>query len=133
MNFLENNDLGKLILRFGVGFLMLFHGYAKITHGVGFIESSLVNAGFPAFIAYGIYIGEIVAPMFLILGIKVRLSALIITFSMLSAIFLAHANDIFTLTPHGAWSVELPMFYIFSSLAIVFFGAGKYSINKNLA
>ena len=29
-----NDDLAKLILRLMVGFLMLFHGIAKVSHGV---------------------------------------------------------------------------------------------------
>lgn len=53
------SDIGKLILRLALGLMMLFHGYAKITHGVGFIESKFMAMGIPAFFAYTVYIGEI--------------------------------------------------------------------------
>jgi len=80
--------------------------------------------------AYGVYIGEIVAPIFLIIGFKVRISALIIAFTMFNAILLVHLNDIFTTTKTGAWGIELPMLFLLSSLAIVFLGSGKYMITK---
>ena len=131
MNILENADLGKLILRLSVGGLMLFHGFAKILHGVDFIKGVLVNAGLPGFMAYGVYIGEVIAPILLILGLKVRLSASIIIFTMLNAIVLVHMNDILSVTKHGAWAIEVQMFYILSALAIIFFGAGKYTLNKS--
>jgi len=129
MRFWENDDLGKLILRVTLAVLMLFHGYAKLTHGVGFIEGMLTGAGLPAIMAYGVYIGEIIAPILLILGVQVRLSALVIVFTILTAIFLVHINDIFTVTKHGAWGIELPMFFLLASLAIIFLGAGKYTIS----
>lgn len=128
MNILENANLGRLILRLMVGGLMLFHGYAKLIHGVGFIEQTLINAGLPGYIAYGVYIGEIVAPIFLIIGLQVRLSALVIIFTMINAIVLVNLDKITSVTQHGAWAIEVPMFYLLSSLAIVFLGAGRYTL-----
>ncbi len=130
MKILENEDLGKLILRITVASLMLFHGYEKIIHGIGSVEGALVNAGLPAFISYGSYIGEVIAPVLLILGLKVRFSALMIIFTMLTAVVLTHANDIFSITQYGAWVIEIQMFYMLSSLAIIFLGSGKYTINN---
>jgi putative oxidoreductase len=53
---------GKLLLRLAVGGLMLFHGLHKLFGGVGFISGMLVEKGLPGFIAYGVLIGEVVAP-----------------------------------------------------------------------
>lgn len=52
-DFLRNQDLGLLVLRISVGGLLLFHGVAKLLHGVGFIEGMLAALGLPGFIAYG--------------------------------------------------------------------------------
>lgn len=128
MGFIYNSDLGKLLLRFSVGFLMLFHGYGKLIHGIGFIEGVVVDAGLPSFVAYGVYVGEIVAPILLILGIQARISALVIAFTMINAIVLVHLDEIFTLTKHGALSIELPLFFLLSSLAVFFLGGGRYKV-----
>jgi putative oxidoreductase len=64
------SDVAKLVLRFTVGFLLLFHGIAKINYGVSFVEELLASKGLPTIIAYGAYIGEIVAPIMLIIGLK---------------------------------------------------------------
>lgn len=127
----QNEDMAKLVLRFAVGFLMLFHGVAKVTHGVGFLEGMFSSMGLPAFFAYGVYIGEIVAPIMLIVGYKVRIASILIIGTMLVAIAMAHSGDIFALTKHGAWAIEILVFYILAATAILFQGAGKYSIDKN--
>ncbi|MEA1880027.1 MAG: DoxX family protein [Campylobacterota bacterium] len=124
----DNDDLGKLILRFMIGGLMLFHGVAKLQHGVGFIEDKLLDNGLPTIIAYGIYIAEVVAPILIILGIKVRLSAFTIVFAMIGAIYLVHMKDIWTLSGGGAWGVEVQVFFLLGALAIVFMGSGKYVV-----
>ena len=58
----KNLDTGLLILRLTLGILMLFHGIAKITNGVGGIEGMLTSKGLPAFLAYGVYVGEVIVP-----------------------------------------------------------------------
>jgi putative oxidoreductase len=123
-------DLGKLILRVGIGSTMLFHGISKAMHGVGFIESMLVKHGLPAFLAYGVYVGEIVAPIMLIVGFKTRIAGVIIAFNMLVAMLLVHTKDIFTVTEQGAWGIELPMLYLISGLTIALVGAGRYSMDS---
>ena len=125
-------DLGKLVLRLGVAGLMLFHGVAKIMHGTGFIEGMLSAKGLPAIMAYGVYVGEVVAPLLLIFGLFTRIAGATIAINMVVAIYLVHMGDLASLTEHGAWKIELPMFYLFAGLAIALLGAGKYSLdNKN--
>ena len=124
------NDFGKFILRFSVGFLMLFHGVAKLIHGVSFINMTLSNAGLPQFLAYGAYVGEVLAPLFLILGFMTRASAATIFFTMIMAIYLVHSKDLFAITQTGAWAIEVAAFYILTSNVIILVGPGKYSIDK---
>lgn len=122
-------DLSKFILRFSIGFLMLFHGVSKIGN-TGFLEGMFESMGLPSFLAYGVYLGEILAPLMLILGVKVRVAAILIIGTMLTAIFIAHSGDIFSLTKHGAWAIELPMFYIFASLSVLLNGNDKFCLYK---
>lgn len=56
-------DIGKLILRLMVGGLMLFHGLAKITHGIEFIKGTLLSKGLPELMSYGVYVGEVDRPV----------------------------------------------------------------------
>ena len=126
---LKNDAIGKLILRLTVGGLMLFHGISKLANpgSVGFIGSKLTDAGLPEALSYGVYIGEIVAPLMIIIGLLCRAGAAIVVINMLFAIFLVHAGDIFALTEHGGWRLELQGFYLLGSLAICFLGSGKYA------
>ena len=130
---LQDDAYGKLIVRLAVGILLLFHGVAKVLHpeSVGFIHSLLEGVDLPAALAYGVYIGEIVAPLMLILGIYSRLGGFIITINMLFAIWLAHSGDIYSLTEHGGWALELQGLYLFGSLAIVFLGSGRYAVKPD--
>jgi putative oxidoreductase len=125
-----SDDLGKLLLRLMLGVFMLFHGYAKIVKGVSGIEASLVNIGWPAWVAYGVYIGEIVAPLVVILGFYARVGALIIVVNMIFAIVLSHANQLFDLGRGGGWALELQGFFLLTALALALIGPGKFAINR---
>lgn len=133
MSSLENDDIGKLILRLTVAGLMLFHGVAKIMKPgtVEYIGDVLGGFGIPGIVAYGVYIGEVVAPLLLIFGWQCRLGALLIIINMVVAIALMHAGDLLSLTEHGGWRIELQAFYLFGSLAVLFLGAGRYAVQPD--
>ncbi|MCL3778773.1 DoxX family protein [Prolixibacteraceae bacterium JC049] len=133
MNRLNNPDLGKLILRVLIGGLMLFHGVSKLFHGVDFIQQMLGGLGLPGFIAYGVYVGEVLAPILIIIGYRTRMSAFIVALTMVFAVALAHSGDLFKLTQHGGLLLELQWFYFAGSIALMFLGAGKYSVSKGAA
>ena len=126
-------DVGRLILRFCVGGLMLFHGLAKIMHpgSLDFIGGMLSANGLPTMLAYGVYIGEVLAPLMVVVGYQARVGGLLIVINMTLALFLAHTGDFFSLTEHGGWAVELQMFYLLSALAVVFLGSGKLAFKQD--
>ncbi len=115
---MNNNALR--FLSFGLGVLLLFHGMDKVMHGVDYIEKMLVALKVPYshYVQYGVYIGEVVAPILLIFGKYIRISGAIIAFNMLVAIYLVNKDTIFTLGEHGAWSIELPMLYLVGGLTL---------------
>ena len=133
LNQFHNDALGKLLLRLTVADLMLFHGIAKIIHpgSLEFIGSSLSGIGLPAAFAYGVYVGEVVAPLMIISGFHARIGGLIIVVNMLFAIFLAHTGDMFSLTQHGGWAIELQAFYLLGGLAIMLLGSGKFAVKPD--
>ena len=124
------DDAGKLILRLTLGILMLLHGIAKISGGVDGLEKMVAGAGLPTVLAYGVYVGEVLAPLLVIFGFFARFGAAIIVVNMLFAIFLAHRTDLFLLTRTGGWALELQGFFLFTALALMFMGPGRYGINR---
>jgi putative oxidoreductase len=124
------DDAGKLLLRIVLGVLILLHGIAKITKGVSGIEGMVTGAGLPAFFAYGVYLGEVLAPIFLVLGFYSRIAALVIAFNMVVAIALVHAKELFLIGPQGGWALELQGMFLFTAIALALTGPGRYGINR---
>ena len=122
------DDLGKLILRLSLGVMILLHGLAKILSGPGSIGGMLAKAGLPAELSYLVYIGEVLAPLLLIIGIWSRLAALVIAVNMVVAVYLVHAQQIFTRGQSGGWALELQGMFLFAAIALLLLGAGSYSM-----
>jgi putative oxidoreductase len=129
-SFFDMQDIGKLVLRLTVSGLILFHGISKIIHGVSGIGTSLASHHLPSFIAYGAYIGEVVAPIFVILGIWSRIGALFVAFNMVMAISLAAWRLAPTLNRGGGWGMELEAFYLLTAVAVFFLGPGTLSFSR---
>jgi len=121
------DDLARLILRLTLGILILMHGWAKVKSGVGGIEAMLALKGLPGFIAWGAYIGEVLAPLLLIAGIWSRMAAAVIALNMLVAVFLAHMGHLAQLTATGGWRLELQAMFFVAAVAIMMLGAGRYA------
>ncbi|MFK3709843.1 DoxX family protein [Leclercia adecarboxylata] len=125
---LTSDDAGKLLLRLAVGGLMLFHGLHKAIDGVGGIAGMLVAKGLPGFIAYGVLIGEVVAPILIILGILTRPAALVLAFTMVVAWLMVGTGKTFALDAVGAWAIESLVYFFVGALAVAFLGAGRYAV-----
>ncbi len=125
-----NEDVGKLVLRLALGILILLHGIAKIKSGVGSIVTGVEGIGLPPWFAYGVYIGEIVAPIMVIVGLFARTGAFIIFVNMIFAIVLVHRNEIFMLGKQGGWALELQGMFLFTALALVLMSPGRYSVTR---
>lgn len=124
-----NESLGKLILRLTLGGLILFHGVAKLMGGVGGMSGMVTAAGLPAFVTYGVYVGEVVAPILVILGWWSRIGALLIAVNMLFAIGLVHRSELFTLGQSGGWALELQGMFLFTAIALALLGPGRFGLN----
>lgn len=123
------DELGKLVLRATIGGIMLFHGVGKMSHGVEGVKKLIATKGLPDFFAYGVYIGEVIAPLLMIVGFWSRTAALIVAFNMVVAILTAHAGDVFKTGPGGGWAIELQMLYLLGSLAVALLGPGRLSVS----
>jgi putative oxidoreductase len=113
-----------------LGILVLLHGIAKVKSGVGSIVTGLEGVGLPPWVAYGVFIGEIVAPIMVIIGLFARTGAFIIFVNMIFAIGLVHRNEIFMLGKQGNWALELQGMFMFTALALVLMSPGRYSVTR---
>ena len=109
---------------------MMFHGISKLINGIAWLGPVVTGAGMPEFVKYGVFVGEVVGPLLLILGYRTRIGALLVGADMLFALFLAHRHQIFLIGQAGGWAIELPAFYLLASLAVFFAGGGRFSLGR---
>ena len=124
-----NSDLGRLLLRITLGVCILLHGIAKLQGGVDGIAQGVTAMGLPGFIAYGAYVGEVVAPVLVIVGWFSRIGAALIAVNMIFAIAIAHSADLFKIGEQGGWALELQGMYLMTAIALALLGPGRFSIN----
>jgi len=125
------SDTGRLVLRLLVGGLLLLHGIAKLQGGLTPIMGMLAQAGLPQWMAYGAYLGEVVAPVLLIAGLWARPAAIVAALNMVVAVALAHMADLTRLGPQGGYALELQAFYFFGAVSVALLGAGRFSLGRS--
>lgn len=123
----STEDLGKLVLRATLAILMLFHGISKVIGGPAFIVGLVEKAGLPAALGYGVYVGEVIAPLLVLIGIMTRPAALVMAINMVVAVGLVHMHELMSLTKTGGWALELQGFYLGTAIAVALLGAGRFS------
>lgn len=131
--YVNDPDLARLLLRITFSVLMLFHGFYKLEYRLDSIRNMLVSDGLPTFIAYGVYIGEVIAPIFIILGIFTRPAALIVTLNMIVAILMMGLNKLTILTDLDALRIELEFIYLIGFFCIALLGCGRFSVLREPA
>jgi len=132
----DNADLGKLLLRVNLGFLLIWHGI-NFAEGHTNQLAALGRIMIPGVIGMPLgYLVEIVAPILAILGIYSRLAGLAMAIFMLFAIGLQHvpAGHLLMLEKNAqgfydSYFLERQFFFLFSSLALFFVGGGRYGLN----
>jgi Predicted membrane protein len=116
-------NFGMLILRLGLGVLMLSHGYGKLVHFNG-MRASFINflgMGSTLSLALDIF-AEFFCSIFVILGLFTRLAVIPILIAMSVALIKAHHGDIF-----GAG--ERAAIYLACTITILFCGPGRISLD----
>ncbi len=130
-NFLSKySDAGILFLRIGIGFAFIFvHGWGKIFGGPelwGKLGGSMANLGItfaPVFWGFMAAAAEFGGGILILFGLFTRPASAFMAFTMLVA-FLQHTSK---LDPWNRVIYPMEMFAVF--MALLFIGAGKYSID----
>ena len=125
-------NIGILILRVGLGIMMMLHGYPKLFGGpemwaeLGTATQSIGLDFAPIFFGFMAGVTEFFGGLFLLLGLFFRPS-LVLLFVVMIVAAASHisAGDGFTDTSH---SIELAI--VFVSLLII--GPGEYSLDRKL-
>lgn len=115
-------DLALLLLRVGFGGFMLTHGIPKISMlsdpsqfgdpiGLGTTTSLILCL-----------IGEVVAPILLLIGFKTKWAAIPAAITMIVAAFIVHAKDDLGTKEHA-------LLYLIAFVVMFLAGAGKFSID----
>lgn len=126
-----SHDIAKLLLRLAVGGLMLFHGIAKLNaKALAAMAGMVTSHGLPEFVKYGVYAGEVLAPIAVVIGLFARPAAAIMAINMIVAVWLAHRGDLLHLGKNGGYALELPALYFVGAVAIVFMGAGRFAVRR---
>ena len=121
-------DFAKLLLRAVLGVLILLHGISKIKSGPAMILDLVAQAGAPAALGYLVYVGEVLAPLLVIIGLFTRAAAAIIVINMIVAVMLAHTGDLWSMSDGGGYALELQALYLVAALVVAMIGAGRYSL-----
>ncbi|QYK65098.1 DoxX family protein [Paenibacillus sp. S02] len=127
---------GLLLIRLVVGLLLVGHGAQKLfgwfggygPKGTGgWMESIGIKPG--VFMAVSAGLMELLGGALFALGLLIPLAALLITVTMLGAIFKVHGQNGIWATANG---YEYPLVLIAVAIGIALTGAGSYSIDALL-
>ena len=118
-----NHQYGPLIIRLIVGIIMLVqHGLPKL------IDYNSKKNVFPDPLGISselslalVVFAEVICSVFIILGLKTRLSSIPLLITMAIAAFIVHAGD--------PWSKqELPVIYLSCYASLIFTGGGAFTL-----
>lgn len=119
-------NIGVLILRIGLGLLMLTHGYPKFER----LLAGETSFGNPIFLGEELSLiltvfAELVCSILLILGLLTRPAVFFLAFTMAVAAFIVHGSD-------GIAKQEKSLLYLSGYLCLWFTGPGKYALDDKL-
>lgn len=126
MNNVSNVHLGLLIHRVTLSIFMMTHGWPKFLRlfeaeirfgdpiGIGVLPSLIL-----------VVIGELVAPLCIVIGFKVRWASAFPIATMVVAAFVAHADDPFA-------TKEKALLFLLGFVLIAICGSGKYALDNRL-
>ncbi|MCH8567662.1 MAG: DoxX family protein [Balneolales bacterium] len=124
-------EFGYLIIRVGLGFMIMLHGYPKIMGGPELwanLGGAMGNLGItfaPVFWGFMAAFAEFFGGIFLMLGLFHRISALLLAFTMFVAAVMHIANgDSFI--PQIAYPIELGIVF----LGLFFMGPRKWALDN---
>lgn len=113
-----------LVLRLGVGILMLMHGYDKLLHFKQYQGTFMNFMGIGSTMSLALVVfAEFFCSLFLILGLFTRLATIPLIIDTCVMVFMAHKGDVFG-------KGETAALYLISYIVILFVGPGRASVDS---
>jgi putative oxidoreductase len=116
-------NFAMLLLRLGVGALMLNHGYGKLVHFTEMKSQFMNFMGLGQTVSLSLVVfAEFFCSVFLILGLFTRLSVIPLIVTMCVALFKVQKGDVFG-------DGEIAGLYLCCYFTILILGSGKISVD----
>lgn len=124
------DNVGKLILRLSLGLVFLLHGIGQLANGDGGLEGMVLSAGLSGPLAYGVFLGEVLGPVLLLIGWYARIGALLMALSTIFAILPLDLKALIALDWLDEWALGLQGIFLLTTTALALTGPGEYAINE---
>lgn len=116
-------NLATLVLRLGLGILMIPHGYDKLVHFAQYKKDFMNFLGLGSTVTLALVVfSEFFCSIFLVMGLFTRLVASVLLIELIVVVFEAHKGDVFDTGEHG-------MLFLTGIIAIILLGAGRASLD----
>lgn len=119
---------GLCFVRIIVGFFMIYHGWEVFDKEImsGYLTwDSFKGFSSPAFMVYMGKIAELIAGIFLLIGLFTRLASLVLIFTMIYVSFFVGHGKVWYEDQH-------PFLFVLLGLVFFFTGSGKWSVDQLL-
>jgi putative oxidoreductase len=130
LNFIpRNTDVALLVLRLWYGLpMLLLHGWGKLTgfSGMSGKFPDPLNVGHSLSLGLTVF-NEVVCAALIVLGLFTRVAALVGIIGLGVAFWLVHGHRF-----SGPGNGELAYIYLGAYVALLFAGAGRYSVDANI-
>lgn len=112
-----------LVLRLGMGVLMLMHGYGKLVHFAKYQNDFMNFLGIGSTMSLALVVfAEFFCSLFLILGLFTRLATIPLIIATCVMVFKVHKGEIFGDGEHAA-------LYLIGYIVLLLVGPGKASVD----
>lgn len=127
MRYLDRlQPLALLVLRLGLGIIMVAHGYSKVFGGLHRHAELVASLGMPSWLGYVSAFTEFLGGILIIVGFLTRPAALAVCIDLSVAIAKVHWKN-GLLSSHGGY--ELPLALAVIAFALIFYGAGPIAVD----
>lgn len=130
MRFLDRlHPLALLVLRLGLGIVLIAHGSQKVFGGLPRFMEMLPKMGIPAWMGYLTAAAEFGGGILVLVGLLTRCAALSILIDMVVAIIKVHWKN-GLVSAGGKIGYEFPLAFAVIAFALIFLGAGPISLDE---
>jgi putative oxidoreductase len=125
-----SSNYGVTLLRVALGLMWIAHALLKLlVFTLPGTAQFFASVGFPAWLAYPVFVAELTGGAALLLGIYPRQAALCLVPIMAAAAWVHMPNGWVHTSPGGGW--EYPVFLLVASVALWLIGDGAWSLRRS--